>query len=41
VIVGCDLLQSVAALGAWAIGNQTKIARARERFDGAARQPRA
>lgn len=34
--LGRDLLQPVSALGAWAIRNQPKIARARERFDGAA-----
>ncbi len=33
--LGRDLLQPVSALGAWAIRNQPKIARARERFDGA------
>jgi DNA-binding HxlR family transcriptional regulator len=32
--LGRDLLQPVSALGAWAIRNQAKIARARERFDG-------
>jgi len=32
--LGRDLLQPVAALGAWAIRNQAKITRARERFDG-------
>jgi DNA-binding HxlR family transcriptional regulator len=32
--LGRDLLDPVSALGAWAIRNQTKIARARERFDG-------
>jgi DNA-binding HxlR family transcriptional regulator len=32
--LGRDLLQPVSALGAWAILNQPKIARARERFDG-------
>jgi DNA-binding HxlR family transcriptional regulator len=32
--LGCDLLQPVSALGAWAIRNQAKIAKARERFDG-------
>jgi DNA-binding HxlR family transcriptional regulator len=31
--LGHDLLNPVAALGAWAIRNQPKIARARERFD--------
>ena len=33
--LGRDLLQPVSALGAWAIRNQAKIAKARERFDGA------
>lgn len=33
--LGRDLLDPVSALGAWAIRNQPKIARARERFDGA------
>jgi DNA-binding HxlR family transcriptional regulator len=32
--LGRDLLTPVAALGAWAIRNQGKIARAREQFDG-------
>ena len=32
--LGRDLLQPVSALGAWAIRNQPKIARAREKFDG-------
>jgi DNA-binding HxlR family transcriptional regulator len=32
--LGRDLLQPVSALGAWAIRNQAKIARARETFDG-------
>jgi len=32
--LGRDLLEPVSALGAWAIRNQAKIARARERFDG-------
>jgi DNA-binding HxlR family transcriptional regulator len=32
--LGRDLLKPVSALGAWAIQNQPKIARARERFDG-------
>src|SRR6202165_2455857 len=31
-----DLLEPVSALGDWATRNQAKIARARERFDGAA-----
>jgi len=33
--LGRDLLAPVSALGEWAIRNQPKIARARERFDGA------
>lgn len=32
--LGRDLLQPVSALGAWAIRNQDKIARARDQFDG-------
>jgi len=32
--LGRDLLTPVSALGEWATRNQTKIARARERFDG-------
>lgn len=32
--LGRDLLQPVSALGAWALHNQGKIARAREQFDG-------
>jgi len=32
--LGRDLLEPVSALGAWAIRNQSKIARAREEFDG-------
>jgi len=32
--LGRDLLNPVSALGAWAIRNQPKIARARELFDG-------
>jgi DNA-binding HxlR family transcriptional regulator len=32
--LGRDLLSPVSALGAWAIRNQQKIARAREAFDG-------
>jgi DNA-binding HxlR family transcriptional regulator len=32
--LGRDLLVPVSALGAWAIRNQPKIARARETFDG-------
>ena len=31
--LGRDLLNPVSALGDWALRNQTKIARARERFD--------
>lgn len=31
--LGRDLLEPVSALGAWALRNQAKIARARERFD--------
>jgi DNA-binding HxlR family transcriptional regulator len=31
--LGRDLLQPVSALGAWALRNQAKIAKARERFD--------
>jgi DNA-binding HxlR family transcriptional regulator len=34
--LGRDLLNPVSALGAWAIRNQAKIARAREQFDGMA-----
>jgi len=34
-LLGRDLLQPVSALGAWALRNQPKIARAREQFDGA------
>jgi DNA-binding HxlR family transcriptional regulator len=33
--LGRDLLEPVSALGAWALANQAKIARAREKFDGA------
>lgn len=36
--LGRDLLNPVSALGEWATRNQSKIARARERFDGTARQ---
>jgi DNA-binding HxlR family transcriptional regulator len=36
--LGHDLLDPVSALGAWAIRNQAKIARARERFDGSAKE---
>jgi DNA-binding HxlR family transcriptional regulator len=32
-VLGRDLLNPVSALGAWAIRNQPKIARAREQFD--------
>jgi DNA-binding HxlR family transcriptional regulator len=32
--LGRDLLEPVSALGAWALRNQAKIAKARERFDG-------
>jgi DNA-binding HxlR family transcriptional regulator len=32
--LGRDLLQPVSELGAWAVRNQDKIARARARFDG-------
>jgi DNA-binding HxlR family transcriptional regulator len=39
--LGRDLLQPVSALGAWAIRNQAKIARAREKFDGAGVAPTA
>jgi DNA-binding HxlR family transcriptional regulator len=34
--LGRDLLNPVSTLGAWALRNQQKIARAREQFDGAA-----
>jgi DNA-binding HxlR family transcriptional regulator len=34
--LGRDLLEPVSALGEWATRNQSKIARAREKFDGAA-----
>src|SRR6202167_2486774 len=34
--LGRDLLDPVATLGEWATRNQAKIARAREKFDGAA-----
>ena len=34
--LGRDLLEPVSALGEWATRNQAKIARAREKFDGAA-----
>jgi DNA-binding HxlR family transcriptional regulator len=32
--LGRDLLEPVSALGDWALRNQPKIARAREKFDG-------
>lgn len=35
--LGRDLLNPVSALGEWATRNQTKIARARERFDSTAK----
>jgi DNA-binding HxlR family transcriptional regulator len=35
--LGCDLLQPVSALSAWAVRNQPKIAQARTKFDGAER----
>ena len=35
--LGCDLLQPVSALGAWAIRNQPKIEQSRLRFDRAER----
>ena len=34
--LGRDLLEPVSALGEWATRNQAQIARAREKFDGAA-----
>jgi DNA-binding HxlR family transcriptional regulator len=34
--LGRDLLEPVSALGAWAVRNQGKIQRARERFDAGA-----
>jgi DNA-binding HxlR family transcriptional regulator len=37
--LGRDLLDPVSALGDWALRNQTKIARAREQFDGSAKKP--
>ena len=37
--LGRDLLVPVSALGEWAIRNQSKIARAREQFDGLAKKP--
>src|SRR5271154_2432329 len=36
--LGRDLLEPVSALGAWALRNQAKIAKARERFDGVTRK---
>ena len=36
--LGRDLLEPVSALGAWAIRNQPKIAKARQRFDMVPRQ---
>ena len=39
--LGRDLLEPVSALGAWALRNQAKIARARERFDAGAGRPQA
>jgi DNA-binding HxlR family transcriptional regulator len=36
--LGRDLLEPVSALGTWALQNQAKIARARERFDGVTRK---
>ena len=36
--LGRDLLNPVSALGEWATRNQTKIARAREKFDGEMRK---
>lgn len=43
--LGCDLLEPVSALGAWALRNEGKISRARERFDAdggqAGRRPHA
>jgi len=39
--LGRDLLVPVSALGEWAIRNQGKIARARERFDGTTAAPSA
>jgi len=36
--LGRDLLEPVSALGTWALHNQAKIARARERFDGVTRK---
>jgi DNA-binding HxlR family transcriptional regulator len=39
--LGRDLLGPVSALGAWALRNQAKIARARERFDADGGRPQA
>ena len=39
--LGGDLLEPVSALGAWALRNQAKIARARERFDAEGGRPQA
>ena len=39
--LGRDLLKPVSALGQWALDNQARIARARERFDGATARPDA
>ena len=39
--LGRDLLEPVSALGEWALRNQPKIARARERFDGNTAGPHA
>src|SRR6266567_3107833 len=36
--LGRDLLEPVSALGDWALRNQTKIARAREQFDGSTKK---
>jgi DNA-binding HxlR family transcriptional regulator len=39
--LGRDLLEPVSALGAWALRNQPRIARARERFDADGGRPQA
>jgi DNA-binding HxlR family transcriptional regulator len=39
--LGRDLLGPVSALGAWALRNEAKIARARERFDADGGRPQA
>jgi len=39
--LGRDLLEPVSALGAWALRNEAKIARARERFDADDGRPQA